>query len=126
MALLIIFLTGCATTGAVIESKNVPGQVRDKKSVQKIDSDAVIVRAKRMTRLETLKFEAVKKNNRQTVEVTAGTIGAIAAYIISGSTIRTGNRGWDQVASLGATAGAAYLTAGAAGYIYDFFAGIKP
>jgi hypothetical protein len=85
------------------------------------EAGAVVVRARRLTKLEIKKKEATRINNRQTVEVAAGTAGAIAAYIASAAYFRDKNGKPNQLAALGATAASAYLVAAAAGFIYDFF-----
>jgi len=126
MALFVISFAGCATTDTMVEHKTVIYETPDKKPVQKIDSDAIVVRAKRLTRLEKLKFEAVKINNRQTVEVVTGTLAAITAYAVTDSDIKTGNSGLNTLASLGATAATAYAAGFIAGWIYDIFAEKKP
>jgi hypothetical protein len=116
----IFFGNGCATAGRAVEpEKNVYTAPENKPD--KFEAGSIVVRAKRLTKLEKLKKEAVRKNNKQTVEIASATAAAIAAFAVSDSMIRTGSRGLDQLASLGATAGAAYLTAIVAGGIYDFF-----
>ena len=123
--MLVLFCPGCATTGAAVQVKKTIDETPDKKP-EKIEYGAIVVRAKRLTKLETLIKDAVEKNNRQTVEVAAGTAAAVAAFAIANSTLRTGGKVTDQLASLGVTAGAAYLSAFIAGSIYNMFTGKNP
>ncbi len=118
-ALYAVSLAGCASGNAVIENKKTVYQAPAEKPPA-YDADAVVVRAKRLTKLEILKAEGACKNNGQTVEIAAGTIGALAMFAGGQALIKTGNKNTDWIASLAATGAAAYICAIAAGFIYGF------
>jgi hypothetical protein len=120
IACFIFILSGCASIDGTKENKITTDETPQKKVLQ-YEAGAVVVRARRLTKLEAKKKEATRVNNRQTVEVAAGTAGAIAAYVAADMYFRNYNQKPNQLAALGATAAAAYLVSAAAGFIYDFF-----
>ena len=113
---------GCATmSGAAAEIKT-DAPIQQEKTAPEIEAGAVIVRAKRLTRLEVLKKEAVKKNNKQTVEIAAGAAAAVAAYIGTTAYFNIKNEKPNDLAGLAVTAASAYAAAFIAGALYDLFA----
>jgi hypothetical protein len=123
-AFYILSAAGCASGNAVIENKKAAYEAPVEKPAQ-YEAGAVVVRAKRLTKLEMLKVEGARKNNGQTVEIAAGTIGALAVFAGAQNFIKTGNRGYDALAQMALTGAAAYVCAIAAGAVYELFTGKK-
>jgi hypothetical protein len=97
------------------EVKAIPETAREN-NIDKIDlSEAYFVRAKYVTRLERIKKEATRLNNKDSVAVAAGTCGAIAAYAIIDNYCKTKDIRQEPIAMLGITAAAAYTI----GYLAD-------
>jgi hypothetical protein len=119
-----VLASGCAS--AVIET---PGQRNGHEAaagppVKKelpIGGDAVVVRAKRLTKLELKKQEAVRINNRESLDVFVGAAAAVAAFTATGAALGSNKTGMNEVASFFITAAVAYISAYAAGFIYDMF-----
>ena len=129
MALLIcavLLASGCAAIPAKPDMQAgsaLQNGVEPVKHIPHVEYGAVIVRAKRLTRLEVLRKEATRKNNGSSVAVIAGTAAAIAAYAMSDVYFKNSNNGrGNPLASLCITAGAEYLTSAIAGFIYGQFA----
>jgi hypothetical protein len=120
IACLVFILSGCASIEQAGDGKITAGETPQNKVLQ-YEAGAVVVRARRLTKLEIKKKEATRINSRQTVEVAAGTAGAIAAYFAAGAYFRDKNGKPNQLAALGVTAASAYLVSAAAGLIYDIF-----
>jgi uncharacterized protein YceK len=120
----IILLSGCASTqikqterGDVYERVAAPVNTAERAE----DSGAYVVRARRLTRLELKKKEAIRQNDKSTVSVVAGTIAAITAYTISNADFNSKSQLINGVGTMCITAAAAYLAAWAAGVIDDLF-----
>jgi hypothetical protein len=111
-------LGGCATSGAV-KGGNVAVTKAAINQAPEMVAGAVVVRAKRLTKLESLKKEAVRKNNKQTFEIAAGTAAAVAAFVGTDIYFKAKNEKPNQLASLGITAAAAYACSALAGIIYE-------
>lgn len=120
----VLLLSGCASTqikqtgrGDVYERVAVP----ERTTARIDDSGAYVVRAKRLTKLELKKKEAVRQNDRATVSVVAGTIAAITAYTISNADFNSKSRLINGVGTMCVTAAAAYLVSYVAGVVDDLF-----
>jgi hypothetical protein len=122
IACLVFIASGCASIEGAGAVKYTIDEI-PQKNVMQYEAGAIVVRAKRLTKLEIKKKEAARVNNRQTVEIAAGAAAAVAAYAATGAYFRNNNQKPNQLASLGITAASAYLVSAAAGFIYDAFNG---
>jgi hypothetical protein len=117
-----VSFSGCATVEKSVikkaDEKPAANIERNKTAIQ-VYSDAYVVRAKRIGKLEILRFEATRKNNRDSTGVIAGTAAAITAYVLSDAYFRIKNGKDNPLATLGITAAAAYVSAAISGIIYD-------
>jgi hypothetical protein len=122
---LIFFMSGCASAGKKPDNQvyNYENKVIQTRQETFFDADTIVVRAKRLTRLEIKKREAVRKNNKETVVVIAGSAAAITAYIVSDAFFRVKNNRDNPLATMCITAAAAYLAASITGFIYDVITG---
>jgi|GEM_PF-3176546 hypothetical protein len=118
----ILFLSGCASSrvkqtvsGDVYERVTVPANAVERMD----DSGAYVVRARRPTRLELKKKEAIRQNDKATVSVVAGTIAAITAYTVSNADFNSKSQLINGVGTMCVTAAAAYLAAWVTGLVDD-------
>jgi pimeloyl-CoA synthetase len=120
-----MLISGCAAGPVKPDAAalNIPPKAEIIKRAPYVESGAVIVRAKRLTRLEALKKEATRKNNGDSTAVIAGTAAAIAAYTLSDAYFSAKNGHGNPLASLCITAAAAYITTFVAGFIYNLCTG---
>jgi hypothetical protein len=107
----VFLISGCASTGIKQEAGIINKDNTPTKQEIHLDSDAVVVTAKRLTRLEKLKKEATRRNNGDSVQVVSGAIAAIIAYNASGYYFGPSS-GWKgAVSTLCITAASAYAAA---------------
>jgi uncharacterized protein YceK len=121
----IILMSGCATVdtkqaagGDVYERAPAPQALSEDNTPE---SGAYVVRARRLTKLELKKKEAVRQNDRASFSVLAGTIAAIGAYTLTSSYFNTKNEFVNGTATLAITAAAAYAAAWVASFFDDIF-----
>lgn len=121
-----VLMCGCASIEKKQESK-VFKDSNDKNTVKKeeinFEADAVVVHAKKYTKLERKRAEAIRKHNENTIGVMAGTACAIVAYIATGTYFVAKQYTWAPAAILGITAAAAYIASAVSGFIYNIFSG---
>ena len=117
-----IFLSGCASAEIKTQAPVPVNTPEVKKSVY-AGPDAYVVRAKRLTRLEKLRKEAVKRNNKDTVCVIAGTTAALAAYIVSDHYFGSETNNNNPLATMAITVAAAYAVSALTGLVFDWIAG---
>jgi hypothetical protein len=118
---LMFAISGCATVPArsvasFDDTAKTPAV--NKKMALEIDSGAIIVRAKYVSKFELKKKEAVRKNNKDSVVAFAGTAGALTAYTVLGS---LNGRKPNPAASFCIVGATAYVSAAISGLIYDLF-----
>ncbi|MCE5299986.1 MAG: hypothetical protein LLG37_03805 [Spirochaetia bacterium] len=120
-ALVMIFfmISGCATVAQTGAQQPAPQAAAAVSAENKIEAGAFVVRAKRLTRLEKIKKEAVRKNDGDTVQVIAGTLAGLVAFEAVDLYSRANDADVNAVVSLAVTAAAAYSISTLAGWIYD-------
>ena len=117
-----LLVTGCATVPqkqAAAPAEQKVQQQAEIKNEPVREPGAVVVRARKYTKFELKKMEAVRRNNGDTVRTFAGASAALAAYIASDSLFSGEAKGKYPVGTLCATAAAAFAGYALSGLIYD-------
>ncbi len=124
LVLLLLIFQGCAAAVIMsdVKTEKTPAAAGAQiKQEPLLDSGAIVVRAKRLTRLERKKKEAIRINNRDTYAVLFGTAGALTAYTAMNVYYASRNEQGNPLVTFCAVGAAAYAVTAIANLIYDLF-----
>jgi len=124
LSLIQMLAAGCATIQQAhgnTEVQPAKATVQYENKEADYESGAVVIRAKRYTKLEKKRMETIKTHNEGTFGVLAGSIAAVFAYSISSASLLNKNIIWAPLEILGITAAAGFIVYAAAGAIYGWF-----
>jgi hypothetical protein len=118
-----VFVSGCATAAPEVKIEKV--SVQEKKVLTAEDfnyeNDVYVVSAKKLTKLEKRKLEAIRVNDRETTGVFVAAIVTVTSFsVIGGYLVKDMDTGQGFV-FLGAAAAGAYVVSFAVQYIYEMF-----